>query len=93
MHSSLLQFVIMTQAEVATAVQAILIQHFNIQADEFSWDKPLEALQKDFKLLGYLVFFEQLLHQQFGKKIPLLENCSAAFHTPEDVVSLIMNEI
>lgn len=83
----------MTQAEVAAAVQAILIQHFNIQADEFSWEKPLEALHEDFKILGYLVFLEQLLHQRFGKKIPLLENCSTAIHTPEDIVNLIIKEL
>jgi len=83
----------MTKAEVAAAVQAILIRHFNIPADQFSWDKPLEALHEDFKILGYLVFLEQLLHQRFGKKIPLLENCSTAIHTPEDVVELIISEL
>lgn len=83
----------MTQAEVATAVQALLIQHFHIPAEQFCWDKPLEALHEDFRILGYLVFLEQLLHQQFGKKIPLLENCSTAIHTAEDVVGLIMREL
>lgn len=83
----------MTQAEIATAVQAILLRHFHISPEQFGWDKPLEVLHADFKLLGYLVFLEQLLHQQFGKKIPLLENCSTAIHTAEDVVDLIMREL
>ncbi|MCB0566444.1 MAG: hypothetical protein KDD01_18905 [Phaeodactylibacter sp.] len=83
----------MTQAEVAAAVRTILIQHFHIQAEQFSWELPLEALHEDFKILGYLVFLEQLLHQRFGKKIPLLENCSTAFHTAQDIVKLTMNEL
>ena len=83
----------MTQVEIASAVQAILIRHFNIPAEQFCWDQPLEALHEDFKLLGYLVFLEQLLEQQFGKKIPLLENCNTAIHTAEDVVDLIMREL
>lgn len=53
----------------------------------------MEVLHEDFKLLGYLVFLEQLLHQQFGKKIPLLENCSTAIHTAEDIVNLIIREL
>ena len=80
------------QEEVATLVQSILIQHFKIQPEQFSWETPLEALQKDFKLLSYLVFLEQLLYQQFGHQIPLLENFSTTFHTPRDIVKLIINE-
>lgn len=83
----------MTQVEIANVVQALLIQHFHIPADQFCWEQPLEVLHEDFKLLGYLVFLEQLLQQQFGKKIPLLENCSTAIHTPEDVVNLIIKEL
>lgn len=83
----------MTQAEIASAVQAILIRYFHVPAEQFCWDKPLEALHEDFRILGYLVFLEQLLDQQFGKKIPLLENCSTAIHTAEDVVILIMKEL
>lgn len=83
----------MTQTEVAAAVQAMLIGHFNIPAEQFCWNKPLEALHDDFKILGYLVFLEQLLERQFDKKIPLLENCSTAIHTAEDVVNLIIREL
>lgn len=83
----------MTKEEVAAKVQSVLIQHFSIQASHFSWEQSLETLQVDFKILGYLVFFEQLLEQQFGQKIPLLENISAEIHTPEDVVLLIFNEL
>ena len=83
----------MTPEEVATTVQSILTQYFKIPPDQFSWEQPLEILQKDFKSLGYLVFLEQLLHKQFGKKIPLLENISTTFHTPRDLVQLVLNEL
>ncbi len=83
----------MTYEEVATAVEAILLDKFNIPPDKFSWEKPLETLQADFKILGYLLFLEQLLHHKFGQKIPLLENVSTTFHTPKDVVHLIINEL
>jgi hypothetical protein len=83
----------MTPEEVSTTIQSILTQHFNIPASQFSWEKPLEVLQKDFKILGYLVFLEQLLHQHFGKKIPLLENISTTFHTPRDLVQLVLSEL
>jgi hypothetical protein len=83
----------MTPEEVASTVQSLLTQHFNIPASQFSWDKPLEVLHKDFKILGYLVFLEQLINKRFGKKIPLLENISTTFHTPKDLVQLILNEL
>ena len=83
----------MTQAEIAAAVQMILIQHFNISADRFSWKQPLEALHEDFKLLGNLVFLEQLLQEEFQQEIPLLENICTAFHTPADILELIADII
>lgn len=83
----------MTPEEVASTVQSILTQHFKIPLDQFSWEKPLEVLQKDFKILGYLVFLEQLINERFGKKIPLLENISTTFHTPRDLVQLILSEL
>lgn len=83
----------MTQTEIAAAVQVLLIRHFNIPSEQFCWDKPLEELHENFRILSYLVFLEQLLDQQFGKKIPLLENCSTAIHSAEDVVDLIMREL
>jgi hypothetical protein len=79
--------------EIEAAVESILIGHFNIASDQFSWEKPLDALQKDFKSLNYLMFLEQLLHKEFGDKIRLLENISTAFHTPKDIVRLIVNEL
>ena len=78
------------QEEVAAIVQSILIEHFKIEPKQFSWETPLEDLGKDFKLLSYLVFLEQLLFQRFGQQIPLLENISTVFHTPRDVVKLII---
>ena len=83
----------MTQQEVAEEVKTMLVQHFHVAPERFCWDRPLESLHEDFKILGYLVFLEQLLHHRFGKKIPLLENCSTAIHTPEDVVNMIIKEL
>lgn len=83
----------MTYEEVSTKVRSILIQHFSIQAKRFSWDESLEMQQEQFKILSYLVFLEQLFEQQFGKKIPLLENISAEIHSPKDVVELIIKEL
>ena len=83
----------MTESEVSSAVHDILTQHFNIPPNTFSWDTPLEALQKDFKILSYLIFLEQLIQQQFGDKVTLLEGISTAYHTPQDVVELIMREM
>lgn len=80
---------IMLQTKVADMVQSILIHHFGISRDQFSWDAPLESLQPDFKVLNQLMFFEQLLQQKYGKKVQLLENISTAFHTPRDIVDLI----
>ena len=81
----------MQREEVEMALQSILVQHFNIAPDQFSWEKPMDALQEDFKSLSYLMFLEQLLQQQFGKNIRLLETISTAFHTPKDIVQHILS--
>lgn len=83
----------MTNEKVSDIVKSILLRHFNIQPDFFAWEQPLEELQEDFKVLGNLVFLEQLLEKEFDKNIPILENISTSFHTPRDVVDLITNEI
>ncbi len=83
----------MTYDVISATVKSIFTEHFHIQHDQFSWEQPLESLQKDFKILSYLVFLEQLLDKSFKKKIPLIENISTAFHTPRDVVELIMREL
>lgn len=77
----------------AQKVQHIFIEHFNISAEQFDWEQPLEALQKDFKILSYLVFLEQLVQQHFELNIPLIENISTAFHTPKDILALINKEL
>lgn len=83
----------MQYEEVQAIVRSILIRHFNIPPDQFSWEKPLDALQENFQILSYLMFLEQLLQQQFGEKIRLLENISTSFHTPEDIIQLVMNQL
>ena len=81
----------MTQTEIAAAVQVLLIRHFNIPSEQFCWDKPLEELHENFRILSYLVFLEQLLRKEFQEEIPLLENICTAFHTPADLLELVAN--
>lgn len=78
--------------EKADILQSIFIAHFNIDSGRFDWEQTLERLDEQFKLLGNLVFLEQLLQNEFQKEIPLLENISTAFHTPKDVLEIVMKE-
>jgi hypothetical protein len=80
----------MRYEKISETVQAILIQYFNISASSFSWEKHLEELHSDFKILDYLIFLERLLQNKFKKELFLLENISTAIHTPRDLVNLIM---
>ena len=76
--------------KAANAVQSILVEQFHVE--KFDFNKPLEVLHEDFKLLDKLVYLEQLLEKKFQKKIPILENISASVHTPMDIVQLIVNK-
>lgn len=80
------------QDKKADILQSIFTEHFNIDSDRFDWEQPLEQLDEQFKLLGNLIFLEQLLRKEFQKDIPLLENISTAFHTPTDILKLIEGE-
>ena len=64
-----------------------------LENNEFDWKVPLDALDKQFKLLSYLIYLEQLLEDKLGKKIPLLENINTALHTPNDILSLVMSHL
>ncbi len=75
----------------ADIVHSLLTEHFNIDARHFDWERPLEQLDEQFKLLGNLVFLEQLLQKEFQQDIHLLENISTAYHTPRDILELIQN--
>lgn len=81
----------MDYEKISETVQVILVQYFNIPASSFSWEKHLEELQSDFKILDYLIFLERLLQNKFKKELFLLENISTAMHTPRDIVNLIMD--
>ncbi len=83
----------MTNETISHTVQSILIEKFDVSPENFTWDKSLEELQENFKILGNLVFLEQLLEKQFDRKFPLLEHISTAYHTPKDIVVLIMKEL
>jgi hypothetical protein len=83
----------MTEENISFIVKSVLINNFNIESHDFSWDKPLEQLQENFKILGYLVFLEQLLNREFNSKIVLLEHISSNVHTPKDIVELIQKEL
>ena len=79
--------------EVRSKIHRILIDFFEVDNTLLVQKKPLDALQADFKILGYLLFLEQLIHKEFGVKIPLLENISADIHTPEDIVQLTLSAL
>lgn len=79
----------MTEKTIRTKLKSILISNFNIDNNESIWEQPLAELQPNLKILEYLVFMEQLLKKEFKRDVPLLENISPEFHTPENIVSLI----
>lgn len=83
----------MTREDTAQKVQSVFINHFDIAPDKFDWNQSLEALNEDFKILSYLVFLEQLIKNDFETEVPIIENISTAFHTPNDVLALIVNEL
>ncbi|GAB5554770.1 MAG: hypothetical protein Sapg2KO_43610 [Saprospiraceae bacterium] len=83
----------MTRAAITSKLRAIFTQYFHISSEAFNWETPLETLQEDFKILSYSVYLEQLLFEQFGAEIPIIENISTAIHTPNDVLVLIINEL
>lgn len=83
----------MTNENAAKKLQHIFIDHFNIKPDKFNWDVPIEELNKDFKILSYLVFLEQLIQKDFDNDIPIIENISTTFHSPKDILKLIINKL
>ena len=83
----------MNQEKISDIVQALLIQQFQVQPESFTWEQPLEMLQEDFRSLSQLLYLEQLLKKEFEQDLPLLENISTAFHTPQDLVQLLMDEL
>ena len=78
--------------KIPDILRFILTKHFNIAADQFDWNQPLEDLDEQFKLLGNLVYLEQLLEEEFQKEIPLLENISTTYHTPKDILVILNGE-
>lgn len=70
-------------------VKSLLIRHFNTSETTFSFTVPLEELDADFKVLNYLIYFEQLLNEAFTTKILLLESINAAVHTAGDISDLV----
>lgn len=80
--------------EVASKkLHEIFTNNFDIQSEEFGWKKPLELINEDFKILSYLVFLEQLIQEDFEISIPIIENISTSFHTPNDILLLIIKEL
>ena len=83
----------MTREKTAEKVQAIFTEYFDIPVEHFDWEQPLEALHANFEILSHLVLLEQLIQKNFGMHIPIIENISTAFHTPKDVLELIIREL
>ena len=83
----------MVEREVRERLKAILLNNFEMDPGRFDWDVPLEDLEQKFSLLGYLVFFEQIINERFEGKFLILENINTSVHTPNDVCQLIMEEL
>jgi len=83
----------MPKVEVRHTLNSILIDHFEVDSRLLETNRPLEELHENFKILGYLMFLEQLINKEYDMKIPLLESISASIHTPEDIVELIFERI
>ena len=83
----------MVTEDIRSDVKQILVTHLKIAIGQFDWEKPLDELQGNFKILGYLVYLEQLLNKKFDFQIPVLENINSAIHSPNDIALLIQNEI
>lgn len=74
-------------------LQNIFKDYFKVSKEAFLSNKTLEELHPDFKQLGYLLFLEQVLTEQFNTKIPLIENIISNIHTPRDIEQLINKEL
>ncbi len=79
----------MTKQEQLDLIKTTLVMHFDIPENEFNWEASLKTLNSDFMFLAYLADLERLLSGAFKIKVPLLENISASFHTPNDIAKLV----
>jgi len=79
----------MLKQDSLSIVKGILIEQFDIAERDFHWDIPLQLLNEDFELLSVLSNFEKSLSTKVNIKIPMVENISATFHTPTDIVNLL----
>ena len=74
-------------------VKTILLTKFEISEERFAWDKPLEQLNENFRILGYLMYLEQLLNRAFDIELPLIEHVSSSIHSPQDILELVESEL
>ncbi len=79
----------MTKAEIASIVQVILAEHFNVETTPTMKNVTLEKLNKNFKILGFLFELERLIQLQLKKEILIIEHFSASIHTVEDLIELV----
>lgn len=80
----------MQKEKIALIIQTLLIKNFNIPTDQFEWESSLQTLDEKFKMLNTLIELEKLLNDQFHNKIALVENIITAFHSPKDIVQLVV---
>ena len=83
----------MTEQMLKALIKNLLVEQFYISKHKFKWDLPLHTLNPDFKLLSKLVNLENLLSQRLNTMIPLIENISAEFNTPRDIVNLVQKAL
>jgi len=79
----------LSESQISSIIKDVLINHFDILPDEFKWDIPLDKLNSDFAILGYLVDLEQLLFRELKINISLHQHIEPSFHTPEDIITLV----
>lgn len=80
----------MQKEKIALIIQTLLIKNFDISPEQFEWESSLQTLDEKFKMLSTLIKLENLLNAKFNQKITLVENIMTAFHTPKDIVQLVI---
>lgn len=83
----------MNEADIRSVLKSFLLLRFHVDPQDFEWNKPLQDLHENFKILGYLMFLEQLLNEHLQADLPLIENIDVSIHTPEDVIKLVRQEL
>ena len=50
------KIMVTTNEKQAGRIKSVFVNHFNIDSEQFDWEKSLEELDGQFKILGNLIF-------------------------------------